>query len=265
MADVRHYQVRYAGLLRDSGGLDGGAVVVLLGTGRFPVGVRRLVDQDVHASDRLDGIPAGFRVAGVGDAHPLDGWSDDLLRPDAVDGLAGLQTSHIRTVLDAQFQSLPVVEPSGSIRGPEYESQGRNPMVGAEAFDGESSDIEPLAAGQLGYLQQIAGLALRGRHGGVHERPYPDRTVDLQRPRPSGQAHRLDEPGQAEDVVSVEVGDQNGPDSHERERRDHQLALGAFAAIHQDDVGAFAQCDAGSRPVPRGDGGRRSEEQQIHQ
>ena len=101
--------------------------------------------------------------------------------------------------------------------------------------------VQILPAGDLEDLHGILGLPLRDRHYGVYGVCRARRAADQERVGAVGQAHRLEKPRETEDMVTVEMGDQDGPDLHERERREHQLTLRTLPAVEEDYVRATPQ------------------------
>ncbi len=76
--------------------------------------------------------------------------------------------------------------------------------------------------------------------------------------------HALHHPRQPEEMVAVEVGHEDAGDLHEAQLAQHELPLGAFAAVEQEDLRASLDGDRAHVP-PRGrprSGG--AEEHDLH-
>ena len=81
---------------------------------------------------------------------------------------------------------------------------------------------------------------------------------------PSGEVHRLDETGQPEEMVAVEMGDEYPGDLHERDRRAHQLPLGPFTAIEQEYLRPDPDGHGAGVAIPGGHAAPCSEEDDLH-
>jgi len=86
----------------------------------------------------------------------------------------------------------------------------------------------------------------------VDELADPERPVDRERLGSSCERKRLDEPEDAEEVVGVPVGDEDGVHG-EPGPGAHHLLLGALPAVEEQGIGAPPDQDAGWVPLRRGE------------
>lgn len=78
------------------------------------------------------------------------------------------------------------------------------------------------------------------------------RPKDMKFRFPAGKVHGLYEPGKAQKVVPVEMGDEYMRDLHERYRREHELALGTFPTVKEEHFPADLQGDGAHPSAWRG-------------
>ncbi len=102
-------------------------------------------------------------------------------------------------------------------------------------------------------------------HGQRDQLAHAGRSVDGQRALPRAQVERLEQAGEAEPVVGVEVGQEHLGQLGQPHRR-HELALGPLAAVEQDAVAAPAD-EHRRQPAPGGrdrSAGAGEENREVH-
>src|SRR5205807_8149975 len=76
--------------------------------------------------------------------------------------------------------------------------------------------------------------------------------------------HALDHPRQAEEMVSVEVGEEDAGHLHEAQAALHELPLRSLATVEQDDLRAALHRDRAHVSLRRGPGSGGPEEHNLH-
>ena len=198
---------------------------------------RRLVHEQVGSKGRLDHAVGGRSVACQHDLPARPGLAEHLLGSyDAAvgkrDGRARLQRPALGPERDAQGIGGGNVETPRPLVLDERVAEGVAPVA-----DGEGPHLVPLAPkhralGELddGYLVAQATEDARQRAEQVIEAPWP---VQRQRHLAATESKRLQHPGQAEEVVGVEVRQEDLVELDQADVRAQELSLRAFAAVEE--------------------------------
>ena len=138
-----------------------GAVVGLRGAARVLVEERRLVDEDVGAAGRLADHVAGRGVAGQDDAAARPRLPDHLLRADAGDGLARLQTAERGTGLDAEGLRERRIEAPGPLVLDQGVPERAAAVAHVERLDLVAVELDRVPGADVGDVQRVGDAARR--------------------------------------------------------------------------------------------------------
>ena len=191
-----------------------------------------------------------------------------LLGPDlrAVhrDRLAALQTPEVAVVGYAEPAGGVDVEAPRSLWLDVGVAERLHPVLDLEGPHLEAIVLDALPRPELDQLDLVAKPAEDPLQR-LEQSDQPGGPDDPQRRLPLHQVIGLEQPGQAQVVVGVEVGDVDLVDLDEPGRVDH-LALGALPAVDQQPGASGADQHARGRPPRRGHGatGAEEDDREIH-
>ena len=234
-----------------------GALELLVGEGR-------LVDEDVGlVRGDLEHL-ARRRVARQHDLAPRAIGAHDLLGMHAVDDLAALQASEVGPEGHAQARRQLGVEAARARLLDDRVAEGAAAVAHVERRHLVAVVGDLVAGLEIDDVERVAQAPVDDPHR-AHERDGAGRAVDGQRRLAVAQLEGLEHPGQAQPVVGVVMGEEDGlhvgqPDGAQ------QLALGPLAAVEEQPVAAAAQqrrgqAATGGRHRARGAG---EEEREVH-
>ena len=195
---------------------------------------------------RRSGVPGVHdRTAGPRGAHHVRGMNDPVAD---VHRFPGLEATEVRTVNAERAREngieapslRPFVDPVGE-RG--------DGVFGVRGADRVALELHRLSRREGVHLdRKPEGVVPHGERAGDHLLRVRG-TVDVERLRPMVEAHALDEPGEAQEVVAVEMGQEDPSDAHERRGRVEELTLRALPAVEEEQLPLEVQRDRARRAV----------------
>ena len=223
------------------------------------------MDEQVGLVGRDPDRVGGRGVAGDDDLAPGAGRAHDLLGDDAVDGLAALQAAEVGARGHAQALRPDRVERARALVLDQRVAEGpRGAVLDAEGSDDVAVAAHRLAGLELDQLHVVGQLADdRAQH--AHEVAQAGRPVDGQRAVAVAQGEGLEQAGDAQPVVQMEVREEQRVEVGEA-HRGNELALRALPAVEQDALSPTPN-EQRRHPAPtRRHGPRRTGEKhlQIH-
>ena len=200
--------------------------------------------------------------------RPWRGLPHHLVRAHlgAVHGnrLAPLQPAEVAGVGDPQAAGGVDVEATRALGLHVRVPERLHPVLDAEGPHLEAVVLDRLPRLELDQLDLVAEPA-EDPPQRLEQPDQPGRPDDAQRPLPLQQVIGLEQPGEPEVVVGVEMGDVDVVDLDEPGRVDH-LPLGPLPRVDQDPAAARADQHAGGRPPRGGHGaaGAEKDDREIH-
>src|SRR5207245_2238869 len=228
----------------------------------------RVVNEKVRMSRHVDEVLVGHRVARVYDLPSASRRTQHILRSDRPiahhDRFARLELTVQGTARDPEgFRPLHA-EPARPHLFLQDEADARDGVDRLERADDVLPAVDFPARRQFLRMDREPGREVAEGQQLPDEPLDAPRSVDLEGRLASVHRHALDHPGQAEEMVPVEVGYEDAGDLHEAERAQHELPLGALAAVEQDDLGAALDRDRAHVPLRRRPRSGGAEEHDSH-
>ena len=170
-----------------------------------------------------------------------------------------MQPAPQRALGNAQLARALGIEPAqpGVLR--QREADGVGPVLGLEHDDVVLVALEPVTRLELADLdRKLVALDAERDRGAEHPLRAP-RAVERDRRGPVLQSHRPQQPGDAEDVIRVIVGEEDLGEG-EAHPVPHHLPLVALAAVEEDRLPFALDREPGDVAVDGGRGGAGAEE-----
>ena len=229
---------------------------------------RRVVDQDVRAPGDRDEVLVGHRVPCVDDLAAAARRAQDVLRADRAipdpDRLAFLQPAEQGTRRDAERLRPLHTEPPGPRPLLEHVAQARDRVDRLVGGDRVLAAVHGPARRDLLRLHREAWREVAEGEQLADEPLHAPRPVDFEGRPPTVHRHALDHPGQPEEMVSVEVGQEDPRHLHEAQAALHELPLRAFPAVEQHDLRPAFHRHSAHVPLRRRPRSGRTEEHDLH-